>query len=58
MIRPLGVEIPRPAERIRRSDVSNLTQVYTELKYTSKENMRSSQELLDGLERQGFMRNG
>jgi nitroreductase len=52
------MEIPRLAERIRRSGVANLAHIYTELKYARGENMRSSQELLDRLERQGFMRNG
>lgn len=48
---------PELAERIRRSGVENLAQVYTQLKYPRDSNARFSAELLECLERQGFMRN-
>jgi hypothetical protein len=46
--------IPRLAAAIRRSGVTNLAQVYTEVKYTRQENERISLELLAMLRRQGF----
>ncbi len=51
------MEFPELADRIRQSGVDNLAQVYTRIKYPRESNTRFSSELLDCLERQGFMRN-
>jgi nitroreductase len=49
------MSFPDLAERIRKSGVENLAQVYTEVKYTRASNLRFSRDLLRGLERQGFL---
>ena len=49
------MSFPDLAERIRESGVKNLSQVYTVVKYTRESNRRFSRELLEGLERHGFL---
>jgi len=51
------MEFPELADRIRRSGVGNLAQVYTQLKYPREENARYSRDLFKCLGSQGFMRN-
>jgi nitroreductase len=46
---------PDLADRIRESGVKNLAQVYTTVKYTREGNIRFSKDLLEGLERHGFL---
>ena len=45
---------PDLAEMIRTSGVTNLAQVYTQLKYTQEDNARISRELLKAMAGQGF----
>ena len=52
------MQFPDLAKRMRESGVKNLAQVYTTLKYTREGNRRYSRELLEWLQRQGFMENG
>jgi nitroreductase len=49
---------PDLAKQMRESGVKNLAQVYTTLKYTRESNDRISHNLLNWLERQGFMEQG
>ena len=46
---------PDLAKSITESGVKNLAQIYTELKYTKKDNEEVSEELLHGLQAQGFL---
>ncbi|MCZ6691009.1 MAG: nitroreductase family protein [Planctomycetota bacterium] len=50
------MKFPDLARRIRESGVTNLAQVYTEVKYTAERNRGFSRDLLGGLAGQGFMR--
>lgn len=49
---------PQLKKMIDESGVSNLAQVYTHLKYTRESHQKYSSDLLNYLERQGFMNNG
>lgn len=50
------MSFPDLRRMIEESGVRNLAQVYTEVKYTLKENTQVSEDLLAGLQRQGFLR--
>ena len=52
------MEFPELAQRIRKSGVTNLAQVYTEVKYTIDRNQRCSRDLLEGLRQQDFLSHG
>jgi hypothetical protein len=45
---------PKLAERIRRSGVKTLAEVYTKVKYTTESSRRYSRSLLEVLRKQGF----
>ena len=49
------MSFPELAEMIRESGVRNLAQVYTDVKYTRRENVAISIDLLRALESQGFV---
>jgi hypothetical protein len=49
------MSFPETAKKILASGVSNLAQVYTDVKYTRAENEHLSRELLEWLERQRFL---
>ncbi len=51
-------EFPDLAKRMRESGVENLAQVYTSLKYTRKNNIALSHDILRSLRQQGFMEQG
>ncbi len=48
---------PELKEKIEQSDVKNLAQLYTTLKYTKESHIEFSQTVLQYLEKQGFMNN-
>ncbi len=48
---------PELKAKIEQSDVKNLAQVYTQLKYTKASHLQFSQTVLDYLRQQGFMHN-
>jgi len=48
------MSFPELAERMQKSGVQNLAQVYTQLKYTGRNNRECSRELVAALQRQGF----
>lgn len=52
------LEFPELAEKMKRSGVQNLAQVYTRLKYTQESNAGISAEILAMLKRQGFLDQG
>ncbi|MBZ0268174.1 nitroreductase family protein [bacterium] len=52
------MSFPDLAARIAGSDVKNLAQIYTQLKYRKKDNEEVSVDLLEGLRRQGFLPEG
>lgn len=49
------MSFPDLAKKILASGVTNLAQVYTDVKYTREENELISREILESLERQGFL---
>ncbi|UJF17890.1 nitroreductase family protein [Vibrio sp. SS-MA-C1-2] len=49
------MSIPELKEKIEASDVKNLAQLYTSLKYTRESHLEFSQTVLHYLEKQGFM---
>ena len=49
---------PELAEMIRESGVQNLAQVYTQVKYVQENNVKISRDLLEYLQRQGFLEHG
>jgi len=50
------MSFPELAESIRSSGVQNLAQVYTQLKYTRRNNEQISSELAEALMKQGFLK--
>jgi nitroreductase len=45
---------PDLRERIEKSDVQNLAQIYTDLKYTKEKNVEAARNLFDLVQKQGF----
>ena len=52
------MSVPELRERVERAGIANLAQVYTRVKYTLENNRKISRDLMDALDRQGFLRHG